>query len=183
MQAPSDLPLPVDDGACDHLPGLTLPAIALPSTAGRFVDLDKLEAVRTVIYCYPMTGVPGVPLPEGWDVIPGARGCTPQACAFRDHYRELASFAAQLFGLSAQTTDYQREMAGRLHLPFEVLSDAGFAFTNALKLPTFEAAGMRLIKRLTLIINKNKIETVLYPVFPPSESANQVLAWLTQHPL
>jgi peroxiredoxin len=181
--APSELPAPIDDGACDHLPGLALPAIALPSTAGRFVELDKLEAVRTVIYCYPMTGVPGVPLPKGWDLIPGARGCTPQACSFRDHHRELASFAAQLFGLSTQTTEYQHEMAGRLHLPLEVLSDAGFAFTNALKLPTFEAAGTRLIKRLTLIIRKNTIETVLYPVFPPGESADQTLAWLKQHPL
>jgi peroxiredoxin len=130
-----------------------------------------------------MTGVPGVPLPEGWDLIPGARGCTPQACVFRDHFRELASFAVQIFGLSTQTTDYQRELAERLHLPFEILSDANFAFINALRLPTFEAGGMRLIKRLTMIINKGRIEAMLYPVFPPSESAGQVIAWLKQHPL
>src|ERR1019366_1743446 len=178
MQAPLQLPVPIDDGACDHLPGLKLPPVALPSTAGRFVNLGALDAARTVIYCYPMTAVPGVPLPEEWDLIPGARGCTPQACAFRDHYRELSSLEAKIFGLSTQTTDYQREMAERLHLPFEILSDANFAFANALKLPTFEAGWMRLIKRLPLIIKKGRIEAVLYPVFPPSESAGQVLAWL-----
>ena len=183
MQLPSHLPTPIDDRACDHLPGLMLPPFALPSTAGRFVNLGTLDAKRTILYCYPMTGVPGVPLPEGWDLIPGARGCTPQACVFRDHFRELASFAVQIFGLSTQTTDYQRELAERLHLPFEILSDANFAFINALRLPTFEAGGMRLIKRLTMIINKGRIEAVLYPVFPPSESAGQVIAWLKQHPL
>jgi peroxiredoxin len=162
MQAPSHLPAPVDDGACDHLPGLTLPSVALPSTAGRLVDLGEFDAARTILYCYPMTGVPGAPLPDDWDLIPGARGCTPQACAFRDHHRELANFKAQIFGMSTQTTDYQREMAGRLHLPFEILSDANFAFANALKLPTFEAGGMRLIKRLTLIIKKGQIETVSF---------------------
>lgn len=139
IQLSSHLPAPIDDGACDHLPGLKLPPIALPSTAGRLVNLGTLDASRTILYCYPMTGVPGVPLPEDWDLIPGARDCTPQACAFRDHSRELASFAAQIFGLSTQKTDYQREMAERLHLPFEILSDANFAFANALKLPTFEA--------------------------------------------
>jgi len=183
MLAQPHLPAPIDDGACDHLPGLKLPPIALPSTAGRLVNLGTLDASRTILYCYPMTGVPGVPLPEDWDLIPGARGCTPQACAFRDHSRELASFAAQIFGLSTQKTDYQREMAERLLLPFEILSDANFAFANALKLPTSEAGGMRLIKRLTLIIKKDRIEAVLYPVFPPSESAGQVLAWLKQQPL
>ncbi len=183
IQLPSHLPAPIDDGACDHLPGLKLPPIALPSTTGRLVNLGTLDASQTILYCYPMTGVPGTALPEGWDLIPGARGCTPRACSFRDHSRELAGFAAQIFGLSTQTTDYQREMAERLHLPFEILSDANFAFANALQLPTFEAGGMRLIKRLTLIIKKDRIEAVLYPVFPPSESAGQVLAWLKQHPL
>jgi peroxiredoxin len=145
MQAPSHLPTPIDDGACDHLPGLAVPSLLLPSTAGRAIDLTKRDAARTVVYCYSMTGVPGAPLPEGWDLISGARGCTPQACAFRDHYQELATFEAELFGLSTQTTGYQREMAERLHLPFEILSDAKLTFANALKLPTFEAGGMRLI--------------------------------------
>ena len=136
-----------------------------------------------MIYCYPRTGRPGEPLPDGWDAIPGARGCTPQSCAFRDHHRELADLGAEVYGLSTQTTDYQREMAERLHLPFEVLSDARFALTDALGLPTFEVDGMRLIKRLTLMIRDGRIEHVFYPVFPPNESAAQVIGWLERHPI
>ena len=178
---PSNLPPPVDDGACDHLPGLAMPSVRLPSTAGRLMDLGALGAGRTVIYCYPRTGRPGEPLPEGWDAIPGARGCTPQSCAFRDHHRELADLGAEVYGLSTQTTEYQREMAERLHLPFEVLSDARFALTDALRLPTFEVDGMRLVKRLTLIVRDQRIEQVFYPVFPPNESAAQVIDWLERH--
>jgi peroxiredoxin len=180
---PPDLPRPVDDGACDHLPGLPMPSVQLRSTAGRVVDLGALAAPRTVIYCYPRTGRPGQPLPEGWDMIPGARGCTPQACAFRDHHLELADFGAELYGLSTQTTEYQREMAERLHLPFEVLSDARLAFVDALRLPTFEVDGVRLVKRLTLIVRDQRIEHVLYPVFPPNENADQVVDWLRRHPI
>ena len=182
-ELPPDLPRPVDDGACAHLPGLPVPSIRLPSTAGRLIDLGALGAPRTVIYCYPRTGRPGQPLPEGWDAIPGARGCTPQSCAFRDHHRELADLGAEVYGLSTQTTAYQREMAERLHLPFEVLSDARFAFVEALRLPTFEADGMRLIKRLTLIVRDQRIEQVFYPVFPPDASAAQVIDWLERHAL
>jgi peroxiredoxin len=178
---PPDLPRPVDDGACDHLPGLPMPSVRLRSTVGRVVDLGALAAPRTVIYCYPRTGRPGQPLPEGWDMIPGARGCTPQACAFRDHHLELADFGAELYGLSTQTTDYQREMAERLHLPFEVLSDARLAFVDALRLPTFEVDGVRLVKRLTLIVRDQRIEHVFYPVFPPNESADRVVDWLRRH--
>jgi peroxiredoxin len=180
---PSDLPAPVDDGACDHLPGLAMPPVRLPSTAGRLVDLGALGAARTVIYCYPRTGRPGERLPNGWDAIPGARGCTPQSCAFRDHHRELADLCAEVYGLSTQTTEYQREVAERLHLPFEVLSDARFALTDALRLPTFEVDGMRLIKRLTLVVRDGRIEHVFYPVSPPNESAAQVIDWLQRHPL
>jgi peroxiredoxin len=182
-ELPPDLPRPVDDGACDHLPGLAMPAVRLPSTGGHLVDLGALSAPRTVIYCYPRTGRPGEPLPDGWDAIPGARGCTPQACAFRDHHRELADLGAEVYGLSTQTTDYQREMAERLHLPFEVMSDARLAFANALRLPTFEVEGMRLIKRLTLIVRDHRIEHVFYPVFPPDQSADQVIDWLERHPI
>ena len=167
----------------NHLPGLAMPTVRLPSTAGRLVDLGALRAPRTVIYCYPRTGRPGEPLPDGWDMIPGARGCTPQSCSFRDHHRELADRGAEVYGLSSQTTEYQREMAERLHLPFEVLSDADFVFTDALRLPTFEAGGMRLIKRLTLVVRDGRIEHVFYPVFPPNESAAQVLDWLERHPM
>jgi peroxiredoxin len=182
-ELPSDLPRPIDDGACDHLPGLAMPPLRLPSTAARLVDLGALDAARTVIYCYPRTGRPGEPLPDGWDLIPGARGCTPQSCSFRDHHRELADLGAEVYGLSTQTTDYQREMAERLHLPFSVLSDAHFDFTDALRLPTFEAGGMRLIKRLTLIVRDERIQHVFYPVFPPNESAAEVLDWLERHPI
>jgi peroxiredoxin len=160
-----------------------MPKISLPSTSGRQVDLSGLKGARTVIYAYPMTGVPGKPLPEGWDMIPGARGCTPQSCSFRDHHAELAALGADVFGLSTLTTDYQSEMSERLHLPFEVLSDAEFRLTEALRLPTFEADGMRLLKRLTLIVRDGRIEHVLYPVFPPNESAAEVMAWLGSHPL
>lgn len=177
---PPDLPIPVDDGACRHLHGMRIPAVVLPSTGGRMVNLGALTAPRTVLYCYPMTGVPGQPLPPGWDMIPGARGCTPQACDFRDHHRELGELGAEVFGLSTQSSDYQREMAERLHLPFEVLSDAQFQFCDALRLPTFEVEGLRLVKRLTLVIRDGRIETVFYPVFPPSEGAEQVIRWLKQ---
>jgi peroxiredoxin len=180
---PSNLPQPVDDGAGDHLRHTLMPQISLRSTGDRMVNLSELSAPRTVIYCYPMTGVPGKPLPEGWDMIPGARGCTPQTCGFRDHYQELLRFKITVFGLSTQTTEYQREMADRLHLPFEILSDAEFKLCEALRLPTFEVDGMRLVKRLTMIVRGGRIEHVLYPVFPPNESADEVLRWVRSNPI
>lgn len=180
---PPDLPPPVDDRACDHLSGLAMPPVRLPSTAGRLVDLAALSAPRTVIYCYPRTGRPGQPLPDGWDMIPGARGCTPQACAFRDHHLELADLGAEVYGLSTQTTEYQREMAERLHLPFEVLSDERLALVEALRLPTFEVDGMRLVKRLSLIVRDQRIEHVFYPIFPPHQSAARVVDWLERRPI
>jgi peroxiredoxin len=180
---PLNLPVPVNDGAADHLAGATLPRISLRSTAGRMVDLSQLSAARTVIYCYPMTGVPGKPLPSGWDLIPGARGCTPQTCGFRDHFEELRDQKAEVFGLSTQTTEYQLEMAKRLHLPFEILSDADLKLSQALRLPNFEVDGTRLLKRLTLVIRDGRIEHVFYPVFPPDESVAQVLTWLKCRPI
>jgi peroxiredoxin len=180
---PADLPVPLDDGACDHLVSMSVPPIALPSTAGRSVVLAQTGRPRTVVYAYPRTGVPGEPSPEGWDQIPGARGCTPQSCAFRDHHRELLDLGAEVFGLSTQATEFQQEMAARLHLPFEVLSDPGLRFAKALRLPTFEVAGMTLIRRLTLVLLGGHIEHVFYPVFPPDQSAEQTVAWLRAHPL
>ncbi len=177
---PADLPKPVDDGAAHHLLHMPLPKVSLRSTKGREVDLSALTAGRTVIYCYPMTGVPGTPLPDGWDAIPGARGCTPQACNFRDRYDELRSLGVEVFGLSTQPPEYQREMADRLHLPFEVLSDESFELCDALRLPTFEVDGKRLLKRLTMVTRQGRIEHVFYPVFPSNESADQVLRWLSR---
>lgn len=178
---PPDLPRPIDDGAAKHLVGMHMPEIALLATNTKHVDLSKLTAARTVLYFYPMTGVPGKPLPDGWDSIPGARGCTPQACAFRDHFEELAQLKTDVFGCSTQTTAYQSEMAHRLGLPFAVLSDAEYRLSDALRLPTFEADGVRVLKRLTLIIRDGRIEHVFYPVFPSNENAAEVVRWLRGH--
>lgn len=180
---PADLPVPEDDGAADHLPGLAMPPVELPSTAGDTVRLRTLGEGRGVLYVYPLTGRPDTDLPDGWDAIPGARGCTPEACDFRDHHQDLiAAGAARVFGLSSQDTAYQRELVERLRLPFAMLSDTGLRLADALGLPTFEAGGTRLFKRLTLIVRDDVIEHVFYPVFPPDEHARQVLTWLRANP-
>ena len=179
-QLPDDLPVPVDDGACAHLVGMALPEMALCATSGTLVTLARLPG-RTVVYCYPRTGRPDQEIPAGWNEIPGARGCTPQSCAFRDHYQELCGLGADVYGLSTQTTEYQAEAVERLHLPFALLSDADLALTHALRLPTFTVEGMTLIKRLTLIVRDGRIEHVMYPVFPPDANAGEVLRWLAAH--
>ena len=182
LRLPDGLPAPADDGAAGHLPGRAMPALSLPATDGRLVALDALGGGRTVIYVYPMTGRPGVELPPGWDDIPGARGCTPESCGFRDHHAELlAAGAAQVFGLSSQSSDYQREAVDRLHLPFAMLSDEQLALAGALGLPTFTAGGMTLYRRLTMIVTGGVIEHVFYPVFPPDQHARHVLDWLRAH--
>ncbi len=178
-ELPNDLPVPEDDGACAHLAGMQLPAVRLASTGGRVVDLSQLPG-RSVVYVYPRTGRPDQAVPTGWNQIPGARGCTPQSCAFRDHYRQLRALGVEhLFGLSTQETAYQREAADRLHLPFELLSDGRLEFARALKLPTFDVGGMTLIRRLTLIVCDGVIDKVFYPVFPPDRNAQDVAAWLS----
>jgi peroxiredoxin len=180
-QLPAGLPVPVDDGACAHLLGMAVPALSLPSTAGGAVDLAAATQALTVIYAYPRTGVPDREAPGGnaaWDLIPGARGCTPQSCAYRDHHAELVRAHAQVFGLSTQTPDYQAEMAGRLHLPFAVLSDADLRLTRALRLPTFFVEGMELLKRLTLLCEGGRVVHVRYPVFPSDQDAAEVMRWL-----
>jgi peroxiredoxin len=183
MTLPEGLPEPVDDGACDHLPGLAVPDVALPATDGTTVKLTELAAARTVVYAYPWTGRPGEPLlVDDWDLIPGARGCTPETCGFRDHHAELAELGAAVFGLSTQSTDYQRELAERLGLPFAILSDSALALTRALSLPTFEVAGQALLKRHTLVLRDGAIEHVFYPVFPPDRHAVEVLGWLRPRP-
>ena len=175
---PSDIPAPQDDGAARHLTGMRLPDVELPATMGAPVNLSRLKG-RTVVYVYPRTGVPGVDPPSGWDQIPGARGCTPQSCGFRDHFAELKSLGiAAVFGVSTQDTDYQREAAERLHLPFPVLSDAALKLAHAINLPTFSVAGMTLLKRMALIVEDGVILKVFYPVFPPDKNAEEVVGWL-----
>ncbi|MEM1131012.1 MAG: peroxiredoxin [Pseudomonadota bacterium] len=174
----SALPAPEDDGAAAHLAGRAMPSIALPATDGGAVDLSTCAGL-CVVYAYPKTGQPGTALPDGWDDIPGARGCTPQSCAFRDHADELGGLGVtHLYGLSTQDTAWQSEAAGRMHLPFRLLSDADLALTRALDLPTFEAGGETLLKRFTLIIEDGRIAHVFYPVFPPDQNAADVIAWL-----
>jgi peroxiredoxin len=175
---PADLPIPVDDGAARHLIGASVPDITLPATTGPAVTLSKLKGL-TVLYIYPRTGVPGVDAPLGWDDIPGARGCTPQSCGFRDHFAELKALGvAQVYGLSSQDTAYQREAAERLHLPFALLSDVELKLKSAIALPTFFTSGMTLYKRMALVIEDARIVRVFYPVFPPDRNAEEVTAWV-----
>jgi peroxiredoxin len=177
---PTDIPAPVDDGAARHLKGMRVADVALSATTGASVNLSTLKG-RTVLYIYPRTGRPGQALPTGWDGIPGARGCTPQSCGFRDHAADLTKLGvAHLFGLSAQDTAYQKEAAERLHLPFALLSDEKLAFTKAMKLPTFDVDGMRLIKRMAWVIDDGIITHVFYPVFPPDRNAENVVRWLQE---
>lgn len=177
---PSDLPEPYDDGAARHLPRMQLPNLALAATTGGRVTLSHCPGL-TIVYAYPRTGRPGEELPDGWDAIPGARGCTPQSCSFRDHFDELKGLGVgHVFGLSTQDTEYQKEMAERLHLPFPVLSDHDLALTRELRLPTFRVGDMTLLKRLTLVLRDGVIEHVFYPVFPPDKSAAEVVAWLRE---
>jgi len=176
---PPDLPAPVDDGAASHLEGRPIPPISLTSSTGAPVDLAAAARGTLVLYLYPRTGRPGEPLPEGWDDIPGARGCTPQSCAFRDHFAELQSLGADVLGLSAQPPADQVEFARRVGLPYRILSDPELELAGALSLPTFEVAGMTLYRRLTLIARAGRIAKVFYPVFPPDRNAADVAAWLT----
>jgi peroxiredoxin len=179
---PDNLPVPQDDGAADHLPGMAMPALSLPASDGSTVDLNALGPGRTIIYLYPLTGRPGVDLPQGWDAIPGARGCSTEACDFRDHHADLQrAGASQVYGMSSQDPGYQAEVVERLHLPFVMLSDQHFALAGALGLPTFSAPGHdRLYSRLTIVARDGRIEHVFYPVFPPNTHAQQVLGWLGQ---
>jgi len=183
LTLPHGLPAPVDDGAADHLPGMAIPPVALIASDGRKVRLDHPgPSARTVLYAYPRTGRPGEdPLVADWDLVPGARGCTPESCAFRDHHVDLRAAGADVFGLSTQDGDYQREAVQRLQLPFALLSDSDLQLTRALRLPTFDAAGETLLKRLTLVLSGGTIEHVFYPIFPPDRHAAEVLAWLHTH--
>jgi peroxiredoxin len=176
---PADIPAPVDDGAADHLPGREVPSMPLESTLGGKLDLGEATRAQTVVYVYPATGVPGVPLPDGWDAIPGARGCTPQSCAFRDHLLELAAYGVSVIGLSAQTAAEQREFAAREQIPYPLLADPELRLAEGLGLPTFQAGGRRYYRRITFVARERRIAKVFYPVFPPQRNAAEVLTWLT----
>ncbi|HEY9278101.1 MAG TPA: peroxiredoxin [Methylotenera sp.] len=177
---PAGLPIPVDDGLAAHLEGLKLPDVSFVSTSGELVNLSRYQQ-KLVIYVYLLTGRPDVALPEGWDEIPGARGCTPQACDFSNHYQELQALNTVVYGLSSQSTGYQSELKNRLHLPFDLLSDSDFFLRNILRLPTFKVNELLLYKRLTLIAEQAVIQKVFYPVFPPDQNARQVIDWLKSH--
>jgi peroxiredoxin len=177
-EMPADLPRPKDDGAADHLFASRVPDLSLPSTLGGPLNLASAARGLIVVYVYPRTGTPGKPLPEGWDEVAGARGCTPQSCAFRDHAAELAACGASVIGISAQSSADQLEFAQREHIPYPLLSDDDLQLAITPRLPTFEIAGMRLYKRLTFIARAGRIEKVFYPVFPPERNASDVLAWL-----
>ena len=174
---PENLPVPEDDGGSSHLIGTKIATIELCSTNGLIVDLGSIKG-KVVIYCYPMTGRPDVPLPDGWDEIPGARGCTPQSCSYRDHYKEFQELGVEVYGLSTQTTDYQKEMVDRLSLPFNVLSDSQMELTQAINLPTFVVTGMVLLNRLTMVVDDSMIKSVHYPVFPSDSDPDWVLDYL-----
>ncbi len=179
-QLPANLPTPIDDGAADHLESASLPDVSFSATNDETLSVRSLTGL-VIIYVYPMTGRPDRALPENWDETPGARGCTPQSCSFRDHYTELQKYQTNVYGLSAQSTEYQREAKERLQLPFELLSDSNLTLKESLNLPTFEAAGMTLYKRITLIVRDGIIEKVFYPVFPPDRNVDDVLEWLQLH--
>jgi len=177
-QLPANLPIPENDGAADHLTGMTLPKLRFASTLGTAVDLAEVASDCIVAYVYPRTGTPGEPLPTGWDDIPGARGCTPQSCAYRDSLAGFSSLGATVVGISAQSPEEQAEFAEREHISFPLLSDSDLTLAEKLRLPTFQAEGMTLYKRLTLIAEAGRISKVFYPVFPPDRNAAEVLAWL-----
>ncbi|MEI7531157.1 MAG: peroxiredoxin [Betaproteobacteria bacterium] len=179
-QLPTDLPIPQDDGSTNHLKGMKLPNLSLKATNGKAINFVDIKG-KLVIYCYPMTGQPNVALPDGWDQIPGARGCTPQSCSFRDHYQELQALGADVIGLSVQSTEYQKEMADRLHLPFPVVSDVNYQFQKALNMPTFVADGITLLKRVTLMVNNGVIDAVHYPIFPSDSDPAWVIDYLKSH--
>lgn len=182
---PAGLPVPVDDGATTHLPGAAVPAVTLPATSGRLVDLRQWAAAPGVLFFYPRTGEAGRSAGPEWDAIPGARGCTPQSCGFRDLAAEFAAEGVRIAAVSTQDTAYQREFVERNHIPFEILSDAALGLTRALALPTFEFAAPRggcstLIKRMAWHVEGGQIVKVWYPVFPPDRNAEIVLAWLRE---
>lgn len=180
LDLPADLPAPVDDGACDHLPGMAMPQIRLPTTGGGTIDLGHLPD-RTVLYAYPRTRPPGEAARDDWDAIPGARGCTPEACAFRDHHAELRELGASIWGLSTQPVPFQEEVVERLHLPFALISDERLEFVQALRLPVMVFDGETLIRRLTMVIRGNAVEHVFCPIFPPDRHAADVRDWLAAH--
>ncbi len=181
FELPPNLPIPEDDGSCAHLEGTSMPSLVLHTTDEREVNFSELAKTPTVIFIYPRTGIPTERASDDWDLIPGARGCTPQSCGFRDLYNDFKQLGYNVFGLSCQTTEYQQEFVERNHIPFEIISDEDFAFTDQLELPTFEYHGMKLIKRMAMVLDQGLIEKVFYPVFPPDKNAEVVLDWIKKN--
>jgi peroxiredoxin len=175
---PEGLPIPIDDGACNHLFKISIPEIILRTTSDRSVNLNELTKKPTIFFFYPRTGEPNKPAPADWDLIPGARGCTPQSCGFRDLNHEFQKCGFQIFGVSSQDTNYQKEFVDRNHIPFEILSDSDFELTTKMNIPTFTYNGLKLIKRMAWVVENSIITHVFYPVFPPNENASTVLSWL-----
>ncbi|MCR4328078.1 MAG: peroxiredoxin [Patescibacteria group bacterium] len=176
-ELPFDLPRPLDDGGADHLVSLPVPIMDLPSTSGKLVSTSQFKKGLHILFCYPMTGKPGVDLPSSWNIIPGARGCTPECLKFAIQYGELSKLGFSLFGVSTQGQEYQKEMTARLGLPFEVLSDEKMLLTRALRLSTMEVEGRIFLKRLTLVIKDGVIIKMFYPVFPPDKHPEEVAYW------
>jgi peroxiredoxin len=175
---PNNLSKPHNDDGCTHLLDSSIPDISLPTQNGNLLKLKRLDTFRLVIFCFPMTGHPDRPLPDNWDMIPGARGCTPQTCSFRDNYDELIKINALPIGLSTQSTEDLKEMTTRLHVPFDIVSDQQLLFTSSLNLPTFSINDKKFIKRLTLIVDQSVIKHVFYPIYPPDKHIFEVLNWL-----
>lgn len=178
MDLPTDLPIPENDGECDHLLNLIIPSISLQTQDGNFLKLSRKDTFRLVVYCFPMTGHPDKPLPENWNLIPGARGCTPQTCSFRDHYDDLIKYNSLPIGISTQSVQDIKELTSRLHIPYDILSDQSLKFSSIIKLPTFCINNKRFLKRVTLIIEQSVIKKVFYPIFPPDKHIFEVLKWL-----
>jgi peroxiredoxin len=180
LSIPKDLPIPLNDGACEHLEKMLLPNVSLWSTDNQEITLSCLSGWN-VIFCYPMTGRPGFAIPEGWVQIPGAAGCTPQVCSYREHHSEFKRNSVGVYGISTQTPEAQKEAVNRLELSYPLLSDANHSFSSALKLPLLEVGGLKLIKRLTLILNNGVIKKCFYPVFPPDKNVVEVMDWLIKN--
>ncbi|VAW52529.1 Alkyl hydroperoxide reductase subunit C-like protein [hydrothermal vent metagenome] len=179
-QLPEGLPVPVDDGACNHLEGAPFPSMLITVTPHATYDFSKEKGIN-IIFFYPMIGHPDSLPMTGWNEIPGARGCTPQALSYKNYFRQITKLGVRLFGASSQALKEQNDAIDRLKLPFELINDSSFLLSNALKLPTFQFNEIKMIKRLTLVVVDGVIKKVFYPVFPPNKNVDDVIVWLKEN--